>query len=417
MDIVQAHPDRKYVIASAPGKRSADDEKITDLLYQLYEQRSGDYAHTWSKICLRFTEIAEDLGVDASKVDSALGEIDSHLGPDTSVDYCASRGEYLNAMIIAAHLGWSFIDAAEVVRFSDSGEFLAEETHELLGEALRTHDHAVIPGFYGATPSGEIKTFSRGGSDVTGALVARATQASVYENWTDVSGILTADPRIVDNPLPIPRISYTALRQLTYLGASVLHENAIYPVRRANIPTHIRNTNQPQDPGTWIQGEPFAGSSLADASPATPQKMIGLAGRTNCLALTVRKVQWSGSLGVGAQLLNLFDEARIAVDLVVTSVDSWTFIFRGDTSTKESVMAKIGSLDPDSMEVRENLALVGVVTTGTLPRAKTTSAINQSLAEAGIDVFLDSSAESMHVVAVDSLRYEDAVRSIYSVLT
>jgi aspartate kinase len=347
-------------------------------------------------------------------LDTAFAEIEQELGSHTGVDYFASRGEYLNAMIISAHLGWPLINAADVIRFDESGEFLAEETNSLLSQALADLDHGVIPGFFGATSTGVVTTFSRGGSDVTGALVARATQASVHENWTDVSGILMADPRIVDSPAPLASITYTALRQLTYLGASVLHENAIYPVRRAGIPTHIRNTNRPEDPGTWIQSEPFSGGSLQAASPAPAQKIVGIAGRTNCVALTVRQVQWSGSLGVGAKLLQLFDETRIAVDLVVTSVDAWTFIFRGDASTVDAITAKIQGLEPDSIEVRDGLALIGVVTTGTAPRGVMAEAVAKALVTAGIDVFADSCVDTMHVVGVDAVRYEDAVRAIYA---
>ncbi|MDR0489095.1 MAG: aspartate kinase [Propionibacteriaceae bacterium] len=409
--IIKAQPDRRYLVASAPGKRSSDDIKITDLLYELYERRNGDYGPTLSAIQSRFTEIAQELGVDID-LDSIFAEIERQLLADAGMDYFASRGEYLNSMIIAAHLGWTFIDAAEVICFCEDGTFLSEETNMVLGEALDKVERAVVPGFYGATPSGVVRTFSRGGSDVTGALVARAAKVDVYENWTDVSGILMADPRIVQAPQPITRISYTALRQLTYLGASVLHENAIYPVRRAGIPTNIRNTDRPDDPGTWIQADAPGDQVTSSIAP----KIIGLAGRTGCTAITVRKVQWSGSLGVGAGLLQLFDEANIAVDLVLTSVDAWTIIIRGDSKTLETVVAKIQTLEPDSYEVRDGLALVGVVTTGIVSRGTINANIADALLEAGIEIHVDSCADSMQVVVVDTSRYEDAVRAIYQAL-
>ncbi|MCL1922919.1 MAG: aspartate kinase [Propionibacteriaceae bacterium] len=417
VDIIAAHPDRRFVVVSAPGKRHDSDAKVTDLLYQLYEQRGGDYSSILAAIRTRFTQIADELDVsDKVDFDSEFTEIESNLTGDAGIDYFASRGEALNALVIAAHLGWTYVDAADVIRFDETGVFLDEETQALLSNTLAQYERAVIPGFYGATASGVVKTFSRGGSDVTGALVARATQSSVYENWTDVSGILMADPRIVETPEPIARISYGALRQLTYLGASVLHENAIYPVRQVGIPTHIRNTNRPDDPGTWIQSEPFAGGSLEEASPPPPHKIVGLAGRANCQGLTVRKVQWSGSLGVGAQLLQLFDEARIPVDLIVTGVDSWTFIFRGDASALKTVMEKIQLLGPDSIDIHPSLALIGIVATGSVPRAKIATEIFQALSQAGIGVQVDSAAESMQVVGVDAVRYQDAVRAIYSAL-
>ena len=276
MDIVRSDPDRRYVVASAPGKRTPDDIKVTDLLYAVYDNRDGDYEQPLSLIKTRYEEIADGLGVEVDleaefeRIEDQLrsclrqddkgnigGQRDSIGGRQDETrheaDYFASRGEYLNSMIIAAYLGWPFVDAAEVVRFSDSGEFLPDQTDVLLASRLSECYQAVIPGFYGSTPSGEIRTFPRGGSDVTGALVARAVNADVYENWTDVSGVLAADPRVVDSPRPIVRVSYSALHELTRLGASVLHENAVKPVHEKGIPINIRNTNSPEDAGTWIQ--------------------------------------------------------------------------------------------------------------------------------------------------------------------
>ena len=411
--IIRADPDRRYMVASAPGKRSSSDTKITDLLYQLYEQRDGDYRPTLTRIRQRFTEIADELGV-AVDLDFEFSVIERHLSSADGTDYFASRGEYLNSLLISAHLGFTFIDAADVVRFSDSGEFLAEETNTLLGEALSKVDTAVVPGFYGATSAGTVKTFSRGGSDVTGALVARAVHADVYENWTDVSGILMADPRIVASPAPIERISYTALRQLTYLGASVLHENAIHPVRTQRIPINIRNTDRPEDEGTWIQAD-VPPSADVPSSPGSSM-MVGLAGRTGCVAITVRKVQWSGSLGVGAALLRLFDEAQIAVDLVLTSVDAWTMVIRGNSSTVESLVDAMETLNPDSINIRDGLALVGVVNSGTVPIGTLAARMTDALTRAEIEIYLDSCAGDMHVVAIDESFYEDTLRTLYGAL-
>lgn len=444
--IIQADPDRRYVVASAPGKRTSDDTKVTDLLYQTYEQRHGDYARPLSEIRQRYAEIARDLGVTID-LEPEFAEIESHLASGDSADYFASRGEYLNSMIIAAYLGWAFVDAADVVRFCESGEFMADETDTLLAERLHGLDHAVVPGFYGATPSGVIHTFPRGGSDVTGALVARAVDANVYENWTDVSGIYAADPRIVDSPRSIRRISYAALRELTYLGASVLHENAISPVREKRIPINIRNTNIPEDPGTWIAPMDYSwtnpdeeptrdetpGSDGASRQPFPTSTLVGLAGKVGYSCVTVRKAQWSGSLGVGPALLAVFDEAEIVVDMLVASIDTWTFVVRIHHDQIDDLARRIRSAtSADSIEVRSDLALLGVVGTSTpapelqalrgcFPTVDLGLRAADALAEAGIWVFAMSSpggynSVDAHLLLIDAGNYENAVRTLYSAL-
>jgi len=434
MDIVRSDPDRRYVVASAPGKRTPDDIKVTDLLYQVYENRNGDYARPLSSIKQRYAEIAAGLGVEVD-LDPEFERIESHLTSDDGSDYFASRGEYLNSMIIATYLGWPFVDAAEVVRFSDSGEFDPAQTDILLASRLGDLEHAIIPGFYGATPSGEIRTFPRGGSDVTGALVARAIDAEVYENWTDVSGIYAADPRIVDSPHSIGWISYSALRELTYLGASVLHENAIAPVREKRIPINIRNTNRPEDRGTWIESElsvPF-GESVEDGG-APVSTLVGLAGRTGYTSVTVRKGQWSGSLGVGPALLALFDEAHIVVDMLVASVDTWSFVVRADPDQIAALSRRImDELKADTIDVQDDLALLGVVGTSTpgpdrqakagcFPTVDLGLKAAETLADEGIWVFAMTSPGGFntvdaHLLLIEAARYEHAVRCLYSALT
>ncbi|MCL2736518.1 MAG: aspartate kinase [Propionibacteriaceae bacterium] len=407
--IIRSDPDRRYVVASAPGKRSAADVKVTDLLYQLYGRRDGDYAYTLASIRQRFTRIASDLDVEID-LDPHFATIEKHLLTIADPDYIASRGEYLNCVLLAAYLGWPLIDSADVIRFADSGEFLVDETDVLLGTALHKVERAVIPGFYGATAQGQIKTFPRGGSDVTGALVARAAMAEVYENWTDVSGILIADPRVVDDPLPIREISYTALRELTYLGASVLHENAIIPVRSRGIPINIRNTDCPEDPGTWIHTE----ASTDSHGPA----IVGVAAKIGYTAITVRKAQWSGSLGVGPSLFRLFQDLGVVVDLAVTGVDSWTVVIRSEmiTHLMEVFMDKIRTLRPDAVEVRDGLALVGVIASGTLPRTTVTVRLAQALDDARIDVFADTYVGDLRIFTIDTDRHDDAIRAIYAAL-
>jgi len=433
MDIVRSDPDRRYVVASAPGKRTPDDVKVTDLLYDVYSKRDGGYEEPLSLIKQRYTEIADGLGVEVN-LDPEFDEIESRLTLGEGPEYFASRGEYLNSLIIAAYLDWPFVDAAEVVRFSDAGEFLADETDVLLAARLGECEHAVVPGFYGATPSGTICTFPRGGSDVTGALVARAVDAAVYENWTDVSGIYAADPRIVDSPRSIGWISYSALRELTYLGASVLHENAIAPVREKRIPINIRNTNAPENPGTWIESDISGNEVKTEPADAPVSTLVGLAGRTGYTSITVRKGQWSGSLGVGPALLSVFDEAQIVVDMLVASVDTWSFVVRADQDSVEALTRRIiEELGADSIQVRDDLALLGVVGTSTpgpdrqakagcFPSVDLGLRAAETLADEGIWVFAMTSPGGFntvdaHLLLIEAARYEHAIRCLYSALT
>jgi len=463
LDIVRSDPERRYIVASAPGKRTPDDIKVTDLLYQVYEHRDGGYEPFLDQIRQRYAEIADGLGVEVDlggefdRIERALGSCLRHddrgnrqddkggrtdgdaggtddggsrTGGETA-EYFASRGEYLNSLVLAAALGWEFVDAAEVVRFSDSGEFLPHETDILLAERLDDIERAVIPGFYGATEHGQIRTFPRGGSDVTGALVARAVDADVYENWTDVSGIYAADPRIVDSPRSIEWISYAALRELTYLGASVLHENAIAPVRDKQIPINIRNTNRPGDHGTWIGSGPFSEPQPDESYPVST--LVGLAGKTGYSSITARKTQWSGSLGIGAQLLSLFDDAHILVDMLVASIDTWTFVVRASPDQTEALAQTIiREMAADSAEVRPGLALLGVVgtstpdpelqaTRGRFPTVDLGLQAAETLAKEGIWVFAMSSPGGFntvdaHLLLIDAGNYENAVRCLYAAL-
>ena len=255
--IIEDDGEIKYVVVSAPGKRFSEDSKITDLLYlcKTHIEHKIPYQQIFQVVRDRFMAVRVNLDVDVN-LDREFDEIKKNLEDGASADYIASRGEYLNAMILAAYLGYDFVDAAKMVKFDEKGRFMEELTTKEIKKELANHEKAVIPGFYGSKVDGSVRTFSRGGSDITGALVARAVEADVYENWTDVSGFLMADPRIVDNPKPISTVSYKELRELSYMGASVLHEDAIYPARVANIPINIRNTNRPQDPGTIITSEP-----------------------------------------------------------------------------------------------------------------------------------------------------------------
>ena len=246
-DIIKSDPTRRYIVASAPGKRTSNDTKVTDLLYKCYALAANeeDTTKVFDEIKERYDSIISDLGIDLD-LTPYYEKIKQSLVHNTGRDYIASRGEYLNAMILAKYLGFDFIDAKKVIFFNEDGSFNAEKTNDVMREALSVREYAVVPGFYGSMPNGTIKTFSRGGSDITGSIVARAASATLYENWTDVSGFLMADPRIIDNPKPIKSITYKELRELSYMGATVLHEDAIFPVRYSKIPINIRNTNRPR---------------------------------------------------------------------------------------------------------------------------------------------------------------------------
>jgi aspartate kinase len=320
--IVAAEPDRRFLVASAPGKRSGSDVKVTDLLYRLHSLAGGDYQATLAQIKDRYAGIVSDLGVDF-ELEAEFAKIERQLVAGVGPDYFASRGEYLNSKVIAAKLGWPFVDAASVICFDADGDFLPEETNAALAQALGELEHAVIPGFYGALPNGQVKTFTRGGSDVTGALVARAVGADVYENWTDVSGVLMADPRIVDAPAGISVISYADLHELSVMGASVLHEAAVEPVRRAGIPINIRNTNRPGDDGTWIQAD--APAPAPDAPP-----IIGLAGRTGFALIGVVDSGTQPAEQVAATLTKALTEAGIAVYLAANQGSSHVVAVEAD---------------------------------------------------------------------------------------
>jgi aspartate kinase len=409
--ILRADPDRRFLVVSAPGKRHGRDTKVTDLLYRLFDERHLDYTATWAAIKQRFRAIAEGLGVDLDLA-GEFAAIEARLPGLTEPDYVASRGEYLTAKILAAHLGWPFLEVAEAIRFSDEGRFLAEETDELLGRALSGLPYAVVPGFYGATAAGVIKTLPRGGSDVSGALVARAANADVYENWSDVSGMLMADPRVVANPRPISRVSYSALRELTYMGASVLHEDAVNPVRESGIPINIRNTDSPGHEGTWIEAE------VRRPQPGDPA-IIGLSGKRHYTALTLRKPQWRGSSGASGILFGLCREYKIVIDLALTGIDGLTVAIstRALSPVWQELSARITDLlQPATMEVEEGLSLLGVVSSGILPRTTVTGRIATCLSYAGIEVSTISHMGDLHLLTVPTWQLEEAIRTIYEAL-
>ena len=410
-DIIHADARRRFVVASAPGKRSSGDTKVTDLLYRCYDaaSRGGDWHSVLDQIRQRFADIIQDLGIDFP-LDKELDAIAAHLSTEPRPDYMASRGEYLNSRILAAYLGFEFIDAATLIRFAPDGTFDDDTTNTLASEALKGVERAVIPGFYGATADGVVYTFSRGGSDVTGSLVARAVKADVYENWTDVSGMLFTDPHIVPDPRPIEYITYRELRELAYMGASVLHEDAVFPVRKANIPINIRNTNRPEDEGTWIVG--------AVPTDRRIPTVTGVAGKRGFCSINIEKSSMNGEIGFGAKLLEVFAECGISFEHCPTGIDTMSVIVASSAfaEKKDEVMEKILTrLHPEYLSVEYGMALIAVVGHGMVAARGVAARIFRTVADAGINIrMIDQGSSELNIIlGVDEADLEEAIRSIY----
>ena len=410
-EIVKAEPERRYVVASAPGKRGSGDTKVTDLLYKCYELSSNeeDVTEVFEEVKARYNDIITDLGIDLDLTE-AFEKIRNSLLHNSGRDYIASRGEYLNAMILAKYLGFDFIDAKKVIFFKENGAFDSEKTNEVLRDKLQKHEYAVLPGFYGSMPNGTIKTFSRGGSDITGSIVARAASATLYENWTDVSGFLMADPRCIDDPKPIDTITYKELRELSYMGATVLHEDSIFPVRYSKIPINIRNTNRPDDKGTYI---------VPQTDEIGEDIITGIAGRTGFSTITIEKDMMNGELGFGRRVLQAIEENGISFEHFPSGIDTMSVV----VSTKElqekraDVMSDIcKTVNPENIFVEEGLALIAVVGRGMVKAKGTAARIFTSLANAGVNIRMidQGSSELNIIVGVDSNDYITALRAIYN---
>lgn len=410
-DIVSADESIKYVVVSAPGKRYADDSKVTDLLYlcKTHIEHKIPYEQIFQVIYDRFMAVEADLGVDVN-VKAELRTIKRDIEEGASVDYIASRGEYLNAKIIAAYLGFDFVDAKEIIKFNEKGKLMEDLTNDLIGKTLQNHERAVIPGFYGEKlEDGAIKTFSRGGSDITGALVARGVGAEVYENWTDVSGFLMADPRIVNNPKPIEKISYMELRELSYMGASVLHEDAIFPAKVAGIPINIRNTNRPQDPGTMI---------TADLEVHENQIISGIAGRKNFTVIAIYKNHLANEKGFIRRLAGIIEDHDMTIEHLPTGIDTMSVVIDNKVlngKLDEIVEECKYQLKPDSIEVVEDMALIATVGAGMSARKGTSARLFTSLAEAGVNIrMIDQGSSEMNIiVGVEEKDFETAIKAIY----
>ena len=414
-EIIESDPDRKYVIVSAPGKRFEEDNKITDLLYlcHTHMEHNLPYDQLLQVIHDRFTVTSVNLGnpLDFSE---DFQKISENLGKGCSSDYMASRGEYLSAKLIASYLGFDFLDTEDLIVFDERGYFLEDKTDELLKAELKKHEKAVIPGFYGTYLEGEkagkIKTFSRGGSDITGAIVARAAEADVYENWTDVSGFLMADPHIVENPKPIHEISYKELRELSYMGASVLHEDAIHPARIANIPINIKNTNFPDDPGTIIKAH--------HEDKESTDIVTGIAGKKDFTVVAIYKNMMNQERGFVRKILGVLEDFDINFEHIPSGIDTVSVVISNkalDGRLSELLDALNKRLDIDGIECFEDMSLIATVGYGMNRRKGVASRLLTALANADVNLRMieQGSSEINIIVGVENKDFETAIRAIY----
>lgn len=411
-DIIKSDKNRRFVVASAPGKRFSEDIKITDMLYACYEKaaKGEDFSADFNAIEERYNSIISELNIDISLAKD-YETIKNAFAHTAGRDYAASRGEYLNSKVLAAYLGYSFLDPAGYIYFNENGTFDMDRTLSLLTPKLKTLDNAVIPGFYGTMPNDTIKTFSRGGSDVTGSIVARAADAQIYENWTDVSGFLICDPRIVENPEPITTITYKELRELSYMGATVLHEDAIFPVRAAGIPINIRNTNHPEDKGTMI---------VSESSDISKYVITGIAGKKGFSVINIEKDMMNSELGFGRNVLRALEKNGINFEHMPSGIDTMSVIVNtASFKVKEKlVLDEINyRVHPDHMEVEDNLALIAVVGRGMRKTRGTAGRIFSALAHAKINVKMidQGSSELNIIIGVSEEDFAAAVKAIYDI--
>lgn len=410
-NIIKADETRRYIVVSAPGKRFSDDEKVTDMLYECYNLASKKLSidDIFVKIEDRYNGIIRDLNLDLSlknEFDRIRTAILNHAGRD----YIASRGEYLNAIVMANYLKFDFVDAETGIFFNENGKLDNKKTYETISEILSEHTHAVIPGFYGVMPNGTIKTFTRGGSDITGSIVARAMSADIYENWTDVSGMLMADPRCVKNPKVIEHITYRELRELAYMGATVLHEDAIFPVRECGIPINIRNTNSPSDAGTMIVSEVEKGDDT--------EVITGIAGRKGFSTITIEKDMMNSELGFGRRVLEVLENHQISWEHLPSGIDAMSVVVTDDSikDCKESIIADlIKKTSPDSVVIEDGLALISVVGRSMVGNKGTAGRVCSAIANASVNIKMidQGSSEINIIVGVSEKDFLVALNAIY----
>jgi aspartate kinase len=410
--IIESNSDRRYIVPSAPGKRNNTDRKITDLLYLCHShvQQKVPFDDVFKIITERYLQIVKVLGLSFD-LQPRLDEVKNRISSGASADYTASRGEYLTGLIMSQLLGYDFIDPAEIIFFDKRGKLDAEKTQAETEKRIACHERAVIPGFFGSDVRGNVKTFSRGGSDITGAIVARGAHADIYENWTDVSGLLMTDPSIVKNPKPIDTVTYRELRELAYMGAKVLHDEAIFPVREAAIPVCIKNTNRPEDPGTII---------VQDADPITHRGNItGIAGKKDFTVIAVEKALMNTELGFGRRVLSVLEVNGISFEHMPSGIDTLSVVI-ADTELEnklESVVQEIKTeCRPDAVEVYPNMALVATVGRGMAYTPGIASKLFTALSNKKINVRMidQGSSEINIIVGVENEDFENALRAIYA---
>lgn len=409
--ILEMDPDRRYVVPSAPGRRFKDDDKVTDLLYRCYHLRESgeDYQDTFDLIAARYMDIAEELGLKCD-LGEALDTVNENIAAGANADYIASRGEYLNGLLLADYLGWRFVDAAEVVKFDERRQLDSEMTNMLMHDRLADDQPSVIPGFYGSLEDGTVCTFSRGGSDISGAIVARAVEADVYENWTDVSGMLMADPRIVESPREISAITYKELRELSYMGASVLHTDSVFPVHRAGIPTNIRNTNAPEHPGTII-------SLQAPVNSDVPT-ITGVAGLKDFSVISVEKAMMNNEKGFGRKVLQVVEDAGLSFEHLPTGIDTMCVVVSGEQlrPVRDKVVKEImAQTHADTITVHDNMSIIATVGRGMVHNCGTAARLFAAMSRAGVNVRMidQGSSELSIIVGVDDADYEKTIRAVY----
>ncbi len=410
--IIESDPTRRYVVVSAPGKRFGGDIKVTDLLYETYDNVvvSGETGAAFEKICERFRGIVSELKLDLD-IDSILAETGEAIVKEASPDFCASRGEYLSGRVMAALLDVPFIDARDVVKFGPDGKLDNARTYALLAEALKGKKRALVTGFYGEDANGRVKTFSRGGSDISGAIVARAAGADLYENWTDVSGFLACDPRIVENPVPIRSLSYKELRELSYMGANVLHSESIFPVREADIPIRIKNTFRPEDKGTDIL--PTSRYTYSG------RRVTGIAGKKNFTVIFLEKSLMNEEIGFTYRTLAVFMKHGISFEHIPTGIDTMSFVI-DSAELKGGLLEEMcdeirDAVKPDSLRVINDIALIAVVGHGMTRSVGVSARLFEAIARAGVNVRMidQGSSELNIIVGVDNENYERTLKAVY----
>lgn len=411
-NIILSNDERRYVVPSAPGKRNSKDSKITDLLYLCHAHVSTgiSFDDVFNHIKDRYCGIVSDLDLTFN-IREHLDIVKKDLEDGASSDYAASRGEYLNGLILANYLGFEFIDAKDVMIFNGDGSLDSEATASTLKARLAITPKAVIPGFYGADKESNIITFSRGGSDVTGALVAASIDADLYENWTDVSGFLMADPRIIQNPKPISKITYSELRELSYMGASVLHEDAIFPVREIGIPINIKNTNKPEDEGTFIVKDTDISSK--------PTAITGIAGKKDFTVISLSKASMNSELGFCRKLLSILEQHNISFENMPSGIDTVCLVISDSQlkNKKDAVLEEIKrTCNPDNIEVHPNMAMIATVGRGMAKQRGTAAKIFTSLSNAEINIrMIDQGSSEMNIlVGIENDNFEKGIVAIYN---